>query len=259
VIWILFKLGQVTTALGDYEQAKACYQDCLPMLLEKGDRRMTAITLSSLGHVHHLLAEYEKAQAAFEESLAICQATQNEHEMGFVYGNLGNVRRALGDHEAARRYYRQSVELLERRGENWGLCLNLKRQGILYTEMDEFDAAWGSFRRAMQLAMLQDLPPEMLDILLGIAGILTRQDEPERAAELASLALAHTATAMDARENAMYLLGQIEGRLPEEIFEAARQRGRSMDLRLVAEGVLAELSEQGGDASKHKADDGVAD
>ncbi len=251
VIGILFKLGQVTTAMGDYEQAKACYQECLPKLREKGDRRMTASTLSSLGHVHYLLAEYDEAQGAFEGSLAVCQATENEHEMGFVYGNLGNVSRALGDYEAARRYYQQSVDVLERRGENWGLCLNLKRQGILYTEMGEIEAAWASFRRAMQLAILQELPPEMLEILLGVAGLASRQGDKERAVELASLALAHTATAMDARENAMQLLGQVEDELSQEAFDAARERGRAMDLRSTAESYLPELPEQGADTPEH--------
>ena len=238
VIGDLIWLGQVSTAQGEYEPAAIYYQECLAMVREKGDRRMAAILLACLGHVHYLKKEYFEAQQVFEESLEICRTVKDEHEMGMAFGNLGNVARAQGQYPMALEHFLRSVELLERTGERWGLCLNTKRLGYLYSEMGEIDSAWASYQRAMQLALQHDLPAETLDILLGIAGVLARQGEFKRAVELASLTLAHTATAMDARENAMQLLGEIECSLPESEFEAARQRGRSLQLIQVVKDYL---------------------
>jgi tetratricopeptide (TPR) repeat protein len=238
VIGVLIWLGQVGTALGQYEPAIAFYQECLALVREKGDRRMTAILLACLGHVHYLKKENTEAQQAFEESLEICQATDDQHEMGMAYGNLGNVARAQGDYARAREHFLQSIELLERTGERWGLCLNTKRLGHCYSEMGEIELAWETYRRAMQLALQHDLPAEMLEILLGLAGLLARQGEPGRAIELASLVLAQSATSMDTRESAMQLLGEIECSLPEGEFAAAWQRGRALQLQAVAESYL---------------------
>ena len=235
VIGVLIWLGQVGTALGQYEPAIAYYQECLALVREKGDRRMIAILLACLGHVHYLKKENTEAQQVFEESLEICQATDDQHEMGMAYGNLGNVARAQGDYAQAREHFLQSIELLERTGERWGLCLNTKRLGHCYSEMGEIDLAWETYQRAMQLALQHDLPPEMLEILLGVAGLLVRQGELGRATELASLVLAQSATSMDTRESAMQLLGEIECSLPEDEFAAAWQRGRALLLHAIAE------------------------
>jgi predicted ATPase/DNA-binding SARP family transcriptional activator len=238
VIGVLIWLGQVATAQGQYEPAAIYYQEGLAMVREKGDRKTIAIMLACLGRVHYLMKEFVEAQQVFQESLEVCRNLEDKPEMGMAYGNLGDVARALGEYEQAREDYLHSLALLDQEGDYWRLCINIKRLGYLYSETGEYNEAWANFRRAMQLALQQDLRAEMLDILLGIAGILLHQGELPRSTELASLVLAHDATAMDVRESAMHLLGEIEDNLPEDKFTAAWQGGRSLQLQKVAEGFL---------------------
>lgn len=237
------KLGRITTSLGQYVEAKEYYQTSLERSREMGNSGYVAVNLACVGNAHYLLGEFEEAKLVFQESLEICQAIGDEHEMGMAYGNLGNVTRAFGDMDLASEYYLESVRLLEKTHEPWGLCVNLNRLASLCVERGDLSAAWQYYQQALELASQMDLLAEALEAVIGAAEVLVHHRQPVRAIELLAFGLLHSATAMQAKETGIKLLGELEDQVSPEAFKAACQRGRAFKLHEVVTSVLGETQE----------------
>jgi tetratricopeptide (TPR) repeat protein len=214
---VLLGLGQITTALGKYDQAKIYYQEMRRQAQEAGDRRLITVSLACLGHVHLLTAEYAPAERFFNEGLEMCQAMGDRREMGMAFSNLGNAAMVAGNLERAEANYLQSLALLEEAGERWGTTLTLNRLAGLYMQTGALEKAEATYRKALRTAQEIALPPEILEILVGLAELYARQERIDTALDLAVTVIAHPASTQAARQRAQKLLESylpVQGSLP---------------------------------------------
>jgi predicted ATPase len=183
----LVNLGFIALGQGRYRAVKPLEQEALAIFRQIGYPLGAAVALNNWGVACSNLEEYVEARPLLEECLAICRELGHRHTAAHTLGTLGGVAGALGDHNAAWQYAREGLQMAQ--------------------------------EIASQSAMLYGL--------YGAAALLARQDEPERAVEVAALVYHHPATNRETKDRAGRLLAQLERSLPPPLLAAVQERGRS--------------------------------
>jgi tetratricopeptide (TPR) repeat protein len=119
-------LGDVAVAQGDYVTARACYEESLAILREFDQQRRIALRLRDLGMVARCQGRYQQAREYLQESLALLQSYQDRAGAGVAWRYLGDVALAEGEVETARQQYRESLMLLRPLGLRKGVAAVLE-------------------------------------------------------------------------------------------------------------------------------------
>jgi len=192
------RLGEVSTALGDYPLAEQHLQRSYRIADEIGD---PSIELESLGAQVTLalaLGRPGEAKRLAEDALTITRDSNSLWMRADALVGLGRATCGLGQVEEARR------------------C----------------------FRRALGAAMELGRLPAAASAVIGTADLLIAKGDPEQAAELLGLVLHHPATHQMDRDRAQRLLSELESELSSEVLAAATARGRERDLDEVVAEIL---------------------
>jgi hypothetical protein len=80
----------------------------------------------------------------------------------------------------------------------------------------------------------------VLHALTGLAHLLAKAGEPERALELLTLILGHPASHQEFRSRAARLQAELAAELPLEVVQAAQERGRARELDPTVAELLSE-------------------
>jgi tetratricopeptide (TPR) repeat protein len=194
-------LGNVVLLMGQYEEAQARHQEALDVSRGMGYQEGIAISIADLGTLALSTGEYKLAKERYQEALARLQSLGDQDDVGMVFGYLGNVSVALGDYREARINYHSAMEIGVA-SQNASLCLS---------------------------------------VLAGSAAMYEPVGNAARAVELASVAQSHPKADPFTREMANNLLEELASKLPPEIFTAAQERGKALDLWNTVDELLIEL------------------
>ncbi|MBP7693892.1 MAG: tetratricopeptide repeat protein [Anaerolineales bacterium] len=194
----LVNLGNVALAQGRYAEAKPFEREALAIFREIGYPMGEAVALNNLGAVGHMLGEYTEAHALLQECLSLCQDLGHRHIAAHTLGSLGGVAGALGDYRAA----------------------------------------WRHTQAALQTAREIGSLSATLFGLVSAAVLLARQEEHERAVEVAALVGHHAAANRETKDRAQHLLAQLETQVPAPLLAAARDRGQAQDVEALAANIL---------------------
>lgn len=104
--------------------------------------------------------------------------------------------------------------------------------------LEEYVESRSYFQQALKTAMGTRAIPIALASITGIATLLARDGQPERALELASFVLNQSVTDRQTAYRAERLLSELKSRLDLEQFDAASERGRAGYLGEVANALL---------------------
>jgi predicted ATPase/DNA-binding SARP family transcriptional activator/Tfp pilus assembly protein PilF len=193
--------------LGWYEQAWDEVQSALDWCREKAggvaDAYITGKALCAQGGASLALGRFSEAERLLQESIAAFQQTYTSSISTIPYSNLGIVSILLGQPDRAREYFRSALKM-----------------GV------EISSA---------MAHMYALP--------GVALLLAKQGDLERAVEIYALAMRHPGV-----DTSRYLedvvgrhLNSLTANMPDEIIAAARKRGQERDLEATVRELLDEL------------------
>jgi hypothetical protein len=93
----------------------------------------------------------------------------------------------------------------------------------------------------LELAVAAQVPSRHLLTLVGVARVLARQGDKDRALELLALVMNHRLSWQLAKDQAAPLIAELEADLSPDVVVAARERGRARDLEATVVELLAEL------------------
>jgi tetratricopeptide (TPR) repeat protein len=165
---------------------------------------------------------------------------------------LGCVALAEGSYEEADRWFQECPRPLEKPDRaKLRACHGYAFQGLGQTAQ-----AQAFFYQALCMANEGKLYPPLLHALPGIALLFADQGEIDRAVELYALASTFDWVAKSkwfADIAGDKIAAMAEG-LPSEVVEAAKARGRELDLWDTAKALLAELEEQGWSSADQQPD-----
>ncbi len=222
-------LALVARFQGDYNEARARLLEILTIARELGDQNEVAETLLNLGALERVQGHYEAARQYLDEGLRLNRASGNRKGIALSLDNLGDVALALGAYEEARQRYLSSLEIYREYDDRAGIVISLSGLGDVAAALEDYDAAREHFYEAFNLASTIRDTPLTLWILTGIAALLSKTGEAERAAELIGLILDHYATPREARDRAQAVLAGLRSSQALPVVDDALQRGRALD------------------------------
>jgi predicted ATPase/DNA-binding SARP family transcriptional activator len=166
--------GVLTHEQGNYEQARAAYEESLAVRRAQGDTLGVAASLNSLGVVALDQCDYERARALFEESLALKRTLGDQKGIAGSLNNLGLVVSSLGDYVCAERLYEESLALSRQLGSRLSEATVLGNLGAVALQLGDAGRAESLFEAGLALFEQlgdKDGVAECLEGLAGVAGM----------------------------------------------------------------------------------------
>lgn len=220
-------LALVARYQGNYTEAKQRLQEILAIARGMGDRHEIADALLNLGAVERAQGNPVEARGYLYESLTMNEELGNSKGVASALDYLGDVAFSLRDYEEAWRCYESSLSIYKEYEDRSGMVVALSGLGDVAAAVSDYDVAREYFFEAFTTASTIRDTPLTLWVLTGIASLLAKTGEQERAVEMLGLVLDHCATPQEARDRAQAILGELD--LPEYALDQALERGKAMD------------------------------
>ena len=241
----LHGLGYVCWILGEFEQGKEHHLEMLDLCRETGDRGGVARAVADLGIDAYGLRQYDKAHELFAQSLALYQDLGNTMGMSDELGDLAEAANALRDYARAEWYAREALSVLKEGVRDFDQgAWEYRNLGNAASGLGNYADARRYLRRALEAAIAAQIPTRHLLTLVGVAKVLAKQGEKERALELLALVMNHRFSWQMAKDQAAPLAAELEADLPPDVVASAQARGRARDLQTTVTELLAELGGQ---------------
>ena len=139
-------LGGLAMQLGDHEQARTFFEQCLEMFQTMGDVRHTAVTLDSLAALAYERGHLEGARGLYQESLSRFRELGGEADIAASLNNLATVVSKQEEYDEARVLYEESLTLFRRLGDERGVATAIVNLAVLLAR------ARGDYDQAVALA-----------------------------------------------------------------------------------------------------------
>ena len=108
--------GRSRLQLGDYEEARARYEEALAITREVGDRRHESFWVGGLGEVASNMGDHRRGPGPVQQALAITRKLGDRyHEQNWV-ANLGRVAFDIGDYPEAQARYQEALTIARQLG-----------------------------------------------------------------------------------------------------------------------------------------------
>ncbi len=244
----LLRLGHIASARGEYPQAIRFYEESLALARAMGDEMKLATILNGLGIVELMLKRLEPARRHFEEAQTVFRAIGYRTGVILTLGNLGTVELRLSQPAAAQRLYDEALALSLEIGDRRLRGALLDNLGDVAYLLGNDVLAAQHFSESLKLMVEIGAIPSALLALAGMARLLARADEKERALGLLSLAVTHPAADDEVRQRAEPVLAELKAALPPEVVAAALADSRAMTLEAETANILGTNLVQGAPA-----------
>jgi tetratricopeptide (TPR) repeat protein len=209
---------------------------------ETGSQGGIARALGDLGVDAVGLQQYEKAHELFGQSLAIYRDIGNAMGMYDELGDLAEAANALGDYAQAELYVREAFRVLPEGEADYDRgSWEYRNLGIAACGLGNYADARRHLRRSLELAVAAQMPSRHLLTFVGVARVLAKQGDQERALELLALVTHHRFSWQMAKDQAAPLIAELEAELPDEVATMAWERGRDRDLDATVAELLHDL------------------
>ena len=197
-------LGNVHVSMGEYEQAKALFEQALAVQQEVlgAEHPEVADSLNNLGVVHAALGEYEESKRVGLRVLKFWQDVQGQEHprVADSLTNLGMIYEFLGDYEQVRRSNMQALAIREQTlgPEHPKVADSLNNLGIVYSSLGDHEEAKVMHSRALAIRrrVLGPDHPKVADSLINLGAVHEAVGEYEQAKAM-------FARGLDIREQAL--------------------------------------------------------
>lgn len=234
-------LGFVTHLLGQYAEANQLCQESLAICKRAGDRVQMADALNTLGYIAYALGENAEAKRLYQEYLTICRENGDRWGVAFSLNNLGYLANLSGEHAEAKQLCQEALTILEKIGHHYAVAATLDSLGNISHELGEYRESKRYFQEALKTTNDIQAVPLGLEVLIGIATLLMKERELQRAAELLALISHHPASDKQTQDRAEQLLSELESQIPPQMIAEAREKGKTSEFGEIVETTLTLL------------------
>jgi class 3 adenylate cyclase/tetratricopeptide (TPR) repeat protein len=223
-------LGWVSYRVGDLAAAEEHFTASYQHFQAADDRRGQARTLNGLGIVAKLMGDYQKSRELRQRSLALHVELGDRRGAGLAINGLGEAARMQGDYATAREHYQEASAIFHEIGDPTWEAIVLGNLGHTALAQHDDAAAQGYYHRTLKLIVATGAIPSTLDALAGLAGVLARTGQPERAMQYLGLALNHPGYESDTQPLVDAILAELEAQYPAQLIKDNLARGARLDL-----------------------------
>lgn len=188
------KLGQVYTALAEFELAEDHYQKALSLKRQDLGRRHREIPniLNNLADLYYLMEKPAKVESLYREALDILERDQLNLEVCRALNGLALLYNDNGEYVKAEETLKRAIRIHEKaeRRDHPYMATVLTNLGILYTNLERYDEAEPLFERSqyVQDAMLRPNHPDAAVRLHATAVLYQKTGRGGEAVQLAARA-----------------------------------------------------------------------
>jgi predicted ATPase len=234
-------LGTVAGLMGEYEESRRLLREYVALAKELGNRERVAYGLGLLGIIVLWEGALDEAEGYLQEGVATARATDGAWYVALANAGLGELAYERGQYEVARLHASEALVYFRESGAipwSWMPSFVLGQTACAQGELRE---AWQHLRESLRDSMITRAILATISILRAMAALLAAEGQKERAVERLAFVLNHRATMAHDRQRARRLLAKLETELPPDVFAAAQERGKALEL----EAVVAAAQERG--------------
>ena len=147
---LLFNIGVIHKALGDYILAEMMYHDALEAWKSGGNLAWAADLQNNIGTLQHLRGDYESAAKSFERSIEYARISNSPRSEATSLTSLGDLYRDLDATQEALDIYRQAQSLAIQVNDAFLLFYLDLVEGILNRSAKEYSKAKLGFEAAQK-------------------------------------------------------------------------------------------------------------
>ena len=235
----LLQMNDMSGSNEDYVEVSRLAQEAHELYVELGLRWGIAHTCNTLGNVAIEYEQYEEAEQYFGRGLQLERAENNPRSIGWALMGLGEAALGLRKYEEAKQHLLEGLIVSQEVGYQIQV-------GTILARLAEADYALGNYAEArcdwcdaLKIGVESHMPTVTLLSLVGLARFLRQDNRQVEAVELLALARHHPGGARAVGRQAGHLLAGLEGKLPANMFSAAIERGKALELEAVAVEMLA--------------------
>ena len=253
---LLDRVAVSALRVGRYEEAERLSTQSLAISKKLGSRPSIARALGGLGLIAlgSGSSRLPRAKQLWQERLAIIQDLGDLDELVLTWRWLAHIHNELEEHRAAKKYVVEALKLSKRIGHSRYIAWCLNTLSEAEAGLNDYQAAWSHCYEALRIAVVSSERLITVQILVNLASLLAgdtnrskrdagsdndstlKTSNQERAIEILTLAMNHTALMQMFKDKAARLRTELAAELPPETVAAAIERGEAKTLsELIAE------------------------
>jgi tetratricopeptide (TPR) repeat protein len=239
----LHTLGRVFLGLGNWSEARTCYQDSQALYREVGDAWSGGYTTMGLGQLAYGAGDYESARTLFAQSLSLFRNLGDKRGLLATLNAQGELARLQDDYVRAAAFYTESLQLAREMMDRRRQVVMLENLGYVALHEGDCVRARALFEEGLALYRQCERADDLSGYVAGFAGISGTNGNPLQAAQLLSAVEAFhqalgTVMAPADRKEYDHILAAVRAQLDEATFNAAWAEGRTMTLEQAIEYAL---------------------
>lgn len=207
---VLREKVRLALALGDYAQAEECIEQHIA-IYQKVRRSDTGAVLRLLGDIRRAQGDYISAEQLYRESLEQSRTVDHQPEIARCLSHWGMLEYAREAYAPAEAHLCRALAIWERTGNEIEIASVELWLGHVLAALGggRWAEAAQHLAEALELAIRHRLAPVALDVFVASAELLHGSEWAEKAIALLSLAADHPASAVETRQRARLLLGEL--------------------------------------------------
>lgn len=194
-----------------------------------------------MGNIAGAIEDYDQAWEYYQASCTLKEEFDDLGGMAFALNCKARIAWLRGDYQDAARLYQQGYDLYREANDPGGLATSIFGMGDAAQATGDYPTARNYFQQALKIALEIHWSPLILVIFTGVSDFLLKTGNAEQAVELLALAVLHPSNEPPTRSRAEQLIAKAKAMLPPTMFNAAKQRGETADLDMVAQSLWEHL------------------
>jgi predicted ATPase/DNA-binding CsgD family transcriptional regulator len=227
-----------------YEEGEEAARKMLDVAVELEDKWLQAFALYKVNVANEIQRDWEESRRIALASLELFEELGESITSNWTLLTLGHKAVARGEHVQAKEYYLRCLKASEAVGYRWATENSCKYLGHLALSLNETEEAEAYLLRSLRIADEIGMGRDIANLLYDLARVRVAEDELERAVELLAVVLnlpashLHRMGGGSVRDSAQGLLATLKAELSPEIYAAAWERGRMLELEKAVAQIL---------------------
>ncbi len=143
--------GDVLYDKGDFNGARAQFEDALSLFREIGDKKSQGLAFERIGNTFHDQGKFTQSQSQYTRALEIYREIQWTGGISSAIGNLANTLDALGDLKGSLKMHEEALQIFVQTGTKREIASEINNIAFVQEELGELPAAAEGHRKSLAL------------------------------------------------------------------------------------------------------------